>query len=96
MQSNTFPASTNNPSEHLTTNIENNRKRKPSAQAVDALLVKALMDDKNDQKTMEPTDSDTDSLFCKSLIGQLKDLSPINRKKAKISIMQLLLEFEER
>ena len=49
--------------------------------AVDALLAKALVDDKSE--TSQPQnkfEDDTDTLFCKSLVSSFKELSPRSKK----------------
>ena len=37
---------------------------------------------------------DSDYLFCMSLVGELKELTPKKRKKAKLSVVQLLLDLD--
>ena len=75
------------------------KKRKSNSEAIDILLAKALMDgDKKEVPAVSapsPLYDDSDTLFCKSLVGQFNDLTPRDRKKVKIQIMQLMLDLDE-
>ena len=76
-------------------NYSERRKRKQdTSEMVDALLVKALHDDSQQlgKKENNHDQDDPDSLFCRSIIGQMKQLTPKMRNKARCKISQVMFE----
>ena len=67
------------------TETRKNKKRKGNE--LDELLASSLQHD-------ETENSDSDVLFCKSLVGQLKGLTKRQNKEARIRIMQIFLDYE--
>ena len=65
--------------------------------AVDAMLVKTLKDMEKPSIPAVSETIDADTLFCKSLIPNLKELPAKKNRQAKLKIQQVLydLEFEE-
>ncbi|CAB4035886.1 ---NA---, partial [Paramuricea clavata] len=86
-----------NPSSCDAISIRNARKRR--SDQLDELLALSLSNDKrNDKKeatnNMEQT-QDEDVLFCSSLVKTFQKLKGKMNKKAKMMVMQVLLEFED-
>lgn len=80
--------------------IPRRKKRCSSSElAIDALLAKALTDDcsrdKNEKHLVSCEDTDTDSLFCKSLVSSFKELTPSKKKRARVKILQVFCDLED-
>ena len=78
-------------------NYAERRKRKQnSSEMVDALLVKALNEESSSathsQMCNENIMEDPDSLFCRSLVGQMKQFTPRKKSKARFKISQVMFD----
>ena len=83
------PVHTENTQKRLTQKSGKKRKSKD----IDELLALSLEEDMNKKK--ETKEDDADSLFCRSLIPEFKALSKQDKKRAKVKVLQVLMEFDE-
>ena len=62
---------------------------------IDALLIKPLNDSsstKHSQMSTESIIEDPDSLFCRNLVGQMKQFSPRKKIKARFKISEVMFD----
>lgn len=72
---------------------ENTKKRRNSSDSsLQTVLEKAITADL--EKAKEVIEDDPDELFCKSLVSSLKSLPNKKNKRAKIQMMQILLDMD--
>ena len=67
-------------------------KRKQHIDPVQSALEKAIIADVENNKNNE---TDPDELFCKSLVSSFKNLSKKKNKRAKIKVLQVLLDIDD-
>lgn len=84
---NTMRSTLQNRRPHLT------NKRKNDNDSLQLVLEKAITADLEKSKEVVK-DDDPDELFCKSFVSSLKGLSKKKNKRAKIKMMQILLDME--
>jgi len=78
----------------VTSHARSNKKRKSESESVQSVLENAILADVARAKGEEKEQNDPDELFCKSLVSSFKTLSKKKNKRAKIKVMQILLEME--
>ena len=59
------------------------------------LLTRSLIQDIEHNEEKKQKTEDPDELFCKSLIDSFKKLPKKKNKRAKIKVLEVLLEFED-
>ena len=72
--------------------LSHTNKRKQQIDPVQSALEKAIIADVENNKNNE---TDPDELFCKSLVSSFKNLPKKKNKRAKIKVLQVLLDMED-
>ena len=89
----------NTPSSNCSSDAKSSKNyRKRRSDQIDELLAISLSNDlRNDKKAIHNSDEiqDEDVLFCSSLVKTFQGLKGKQNKRAKVKVLQLLLEFED-
>ena len=93
----TLPAAYN--SAPINQNVSVSSKKPKRKVDIDELLAESLAADlkksKHNEEQKNIENSDSDFLFCRSLVEQFKGLTKKQNKEARIKIMQVFLDYEE-